>query len=300
MPAPLISVLIPCYKAARFIEAALACVREQTIQDWEVVVVEDGSNDGTESIVAAFASSTTRQVRYHNLGTNQGVSAARNALMAQATGTYYAFLDADDHWGPGHLEDLLRCLLQGHALAFTGIELWDGDRGASLGFHSPAQDRLATPRLSLFRESLIMTSSCVALPAESFRRIGFFDTSLRIGEDRDYWFRCLENGASLGFTGRTSCRYTKSSGSSMSGTLRWLEDTVKFYRKHQNAMDIPENIRREKLRSALADRARVLLRSQPSVACECLAEARQLGPFSLALTLRHAAAALLKRVPFPR
>src|SRR3954463_655146 len=128
-----ISVLIAAYRAAPFLPAALACVAGQTHPDWELIVVEDGSHDGTEDLVRAFGIAHPGQrVVYDNLGENRGVAAARNRLLSLAAGEAVAFLDADDEWQPSHLADLARVLADGAALAISGIELWDGDRHVTL------------------------------------------------------------------------------------------------------------------------------------------------------------------------
>src|SRR4051812_16700052 len=108
-----ISVLIAAYRAAPFLPAALACVTAQTHADWELIVVEDGSHDGTEELVRAFAAthSPARRVTYDNLGENRGVAAARNRLLSLAQGEAVAFLDADDEWQPTHLADLAAVLV---------------------------------------------------------------------------------------------------------------------------------------------------------------------------------------------
>ena len=277
---PLVSVLIPCYKAERFIDAALACVRAQAHADWELIIVEDGSNDGTEQKLAAFASTVKQSVSYHNLGSNQGVAAARNTLMSLAQGELFAFLDADDTWTAHHLSDLVDCLAEGHALAFTGLEIWDAEQDRSLGVYLPGKEKLQAPRRALFNESLIMSSTSVALPSATFRRIGNFDTSLRIGEDRDYWFRCLADGGSLGCTGKVSCRYLKHAGSSMAGTLRVVEDNIQFFRKHQLASDIPPDIRKTSLIAALLIKGRIHFKGAPDVARACYREAIKTSPFT--------------------
>lgn len=266
MPAT-VSVLIAAYHAAAFLPAALASVRAQTHRTWELIVVEDGSRDGTEQLVREFAAEAEQPVRYENLGENRGVAAARNRLLALAGGDFVAFLDADDIWQPAHLATLVHCLARGrHALAFTGLELWDGDTRRRLGFYRPPPGLLATPRTGLFLRSFIHTSSCVALPRASVARTGRFDETLRIGEDRDYWFRALAAGGTIGFTGDDTCRYTKHAGSSMTRTLRVAEDTVRFYEKHARAADIAPHLRRSLLADARWTLARLLRASDPAAA----------------------------------
>jgi glycosyltransferase involved in cell wall biosynthesis len=276
------SVLIAAYRAGPFLPAALASVAGQSHSDWELVVVEDGSRDGTEAIVRAFADvHAARSVRYENLGENRGVAAARNRLLALAEGEAVAFLDADDLWQPGHLADLATALFTGAALAFSGIELWNGDQHTSLGPYLPPVNYLQQPRAALFQHSFIQTSSCVALPRATIARIGWIDERMRIGEDRDYWFRAVAGGARLACTGRITCRYTKHAGSSMTQPLRVAADTVTFYRKHLGTSDLPSALRLACLAHALVTHGRLLRASDPLAARALFREAVHLQPWRI-------------------
>ncbi len=294
MPATF-SVLIAAYNAAPFLPAALAGLRAQTHRTWELIVVEDGSNDGTEGLVREFAAAVDQPVRYENLGRNRGVAAARNRLLELAEGDMLAFLDADDLWQPTHLATLLPGLVRGHALVFSAIDRWDAATRRSLGTYCPAPALLAMPRRGLFVHSFIQTSSCVALPRRVAGRTGRFDETLQIGEDRDFWFRALADGGTIACTGTATCRYTKHAGSSMNRSRRVAADTVRFYEKHAAAGDIPAGLRRRRLADARWTLARLLRRTEP-------AEARALGwlawratPWRPGLLLWCLAAPLLPR-----
>lgn len=261
------SILIAAYHAAAFLPAALASIAAQTHTDWEVIVVEDGSHDGSEAIVKNFAvQHAGRRVIYDNLGQNRGVAAARTRLLSLAQGDAVAFLDADDLWTPDHLSTLAGCLSQGHALALSAIELWDGDHHRTMGIYAPTAAQIADPRVELFKTSFIYTSSCVALTRAAITRTGGFDETLRIGEDRDYWFRVLADGSSLGCTGQATCRYTKHAGSSMTRTQRVAADTVRFYEKHQKFSDKTHRLSRLLLAEALSNHGRLLRASAPKSA----------------------------------
>jgi glycosyltransferase involved in cell wall biosynthesis len=274
------SVLIAAYNAAPFLPAALRCVAAQTHSAWEVVVVEDGSHDGTEALVRAFvAAHPAHRVLYENLGQNRGVAAARNRLLALAQGDAVAFLDADDEWQPSHLADLAAVLANGAAIAISGIELWDGDNQKTLGPYLPPAHWIATARQSIFAHSFIQTSSCVALPRATIARTGWIDETLRIGEDRDYWFRALASGP-LGCTGKITCRYTKHAGSSMTKTLRVATDTTAFYRKHFQETSLPSTVRRRLLAEALVVQARLIRQSDRPQARKLLREAVGIWPFA--------------------
>src|SRR4051794_5813716 len=96
---PAVSVVIPTYNYARFIERALVSVLGQTHRPAEVLVIDDGSTDETATVVDRYAT----RVRYLRQE-NSGVSAARNAGVESSTGDLVAFLDADDEWVPNKLE----------------------------------------------------------------------------------------------------------------------------------------------------------------------------------------------------
>lgn len=95
----MISVVIPLYNKATSIASTLECVRSQSFTDWDAVVVDDGSTDGSGDIVNAINDSRIRLIRQQNAG----VSAARNRGIQEAKSEYIAFLDADDEWKPDYL-----------------------------------------------------------------------------------------------------------------------------------------------------------------------------------------------------
>jgi glycosyltransferase involved in cell wall biosynthesis len=118
MNAPEISVIMPCYNAAAHLPASVGSVLAQTFANWELIAVDDGSSDATLNWLQAQTDPRLRILSQ----TNQGVSAARNAGLAEATGRYVAFLDADDTWTPDYLEKML-AMLHTHpdaALAYCG------------------------------------------------------------------------------------------------------------------------------------------------------------------------------------
>ncbi|HEX2099073.1 MAG TPA: glycosyltransferase family A protein, partial [Candidatus Synoicihabitans sp.] len=291
-PSAQASVLIAAYKAGRFMPAALAAVSAQTLRGWELIVVEDGSHDQTEAVVRAFAAShPEKRIVYDNLGANRGVSAARNRLLELAQGEILAFLDADDLWQPHHLAGLQACLTAGHRLACSAIEIWDADRDRLIRTYAPTTAQLAHPRRALFEESIIQTSSCVALPRAVAVEIGRFDETLRVGEDRDYWFRALAAGGTLGCTGETTCRYTKHSGSTMARTMLVAEQVVRFYEKHATVTTVPRGLRRAKQADALLMYARLLRSTQPRESMQLLRRAWRAAPWRPSIVLQYACSA---------
>ena len=97
----LISIIMPTYNCAKFIKETIQSVINQTYENWELVIVDDCSNDNTEEIVASF---NDKRIKYHRLEKNSGAAIARTTAMKMATGNYMAFLDSDDLWKKDKLE----------------------------------------------------------------------------------------------------------------------------------------------------------------------------------------------------
>ncbi|NKC13363.1 MAG: glycosyltransferase [Gammaproteobacteria bacterium] len=110
MPAPLVSILIPCYNAARFIEEAVVSALAQTYEPIEVIIVNDGSSDCSAHILEQFTDRVTVLQQ-----DNQGGNAARNRLLAAATGTWLQYLDADDYLLTHKIHDQLNAARRGDA-----------------------------------------------------------------------------------------------------------------------------------------------------------------------------------------
>src|SRR5215831_13859313 len=103
---PLVSVIIIFLDAAKFIQEAIESIFSQTHDDWELLLVDDGSTDASTGISRRYAEQFPEKVRYleHDKHRNRGMSATRNVGVRHATGNYIAFLDADDVWLPRKLE----------------------------------------------------------------------------------------------------------------------------------------------------------------------------------------------------
>ncbi|MBL7731241.1 MAG: glycosyltransferase family 2 protein [Chitinophagaceae bacterium] len=115
---PLVSVIIPMYNAAPFIRQTIRSVQDQTVTDWEIIVMNDGSKDNSEEVVKEMMQEDSR-IRYQYKA-NSGVSDTRNKGIALCNGEYIAFLDADDVWLPQNLEKKIAAITSsGKAWAFS-------------------------------------------------------------------------------------------------------------------------------------------------------------------------------------
>ena len=122
---PAISVIVPAYNAEKYIVNCVECVRKQTFQDWEMVIVNDGSKDKTRSLCDHCAAEDPR-VRVIHLRKNAGVSNARNVALSEAKGDYIAFLDADDRYEVNYLQTLWDIMQSAGAdsAACAHLNLW--------------------------------------------------------------------------------------------------------------------------------------------------------------------------------
>lgn len=122
MSRPLVSVIIPAYNAEKWLGEALRSVQAQTLTEWELIIVNDGSTDGTSEVARTF-----RDERMHVIEKpNGGVSSARNRGIDEARGSYIAFLDADDAMLPENLERKVAALEQ-HEADWTYSDMWQCD-----------------------------------------------------------------------------------------------------------------------------------------------------------------------------
>lgn len=187
-PAPAVSVVIPTYNRADLLGRALDSVLGQTFADYEVLVIDDGSTDGTAAAAARYAE-RDRRVQYLRQPENRGVSAARNRGLCEARGEFVAFLDSDDEWMPDKLERQLAVMAAASdrvGLVYTGVESVFGDGSRRVDRASRRGDVYAE---MLAGNVLHGGGSNVLLRRAAAERTGFFDEGIPAAEDYDYWLR---------------------------------------------------------------------------------------------------------------
>ncbi len=182
---PTISVVIPAYNGERTIVETLQCLQKQTFSDFEIIVINDGSTDGTLEVIKTVQDSRLKVFSY----SNGGLPVARNRGILQATGEFITFIDADDLWTPDKLELQLAALQKnpeaGLAYSWTLVMDEKGENfhpGTSVSFEGNVHAQLL---LSNF----IANGSNAMLRREAIASVGEFDSTLRSCEDWDYWLR---------------------------------------------------------------------------------------------------------------
>ncbi len=186
---PLVSVVIPCYNAAATLPWALASLLAQSRQDWECIVVDDGSTDHPEEVVAALGDARIRLVRFAG---NQGRAAARQAGLDQARGDLLAKLDADDWLYPHKLAiqvDVMQRLPEA-GLVSTGIAIEDADRRL-LGVRARGEAGACRLRQPLGRPAALPVAHAASMLRMEIAKRHGYNQRLRRAEDADFLLRVL-------------------------------------------------------------------------------------------------------------
>lgn len=189
---PLVSVVIPLYNKELHIKRAIDSVLAQKIQDFELVIVDDGSTDNSAEIVKAVHDTRIRLIQQENAG----VSAARNRGIKESKADLIAFLDADDEWLPTFLETMLRLNEKypqagAYASAFQIFKIYGNIVSPEYKLIPSAPWEGILP--NYFRTSILghfpISSSAVCIPKKVFLDVGIFKVGVGWGEDSDMWGR---------------------------------------------------------------------------------------------------------------
>lgn len=183
------SVIIPLYNKAPYVEKALRSVVDQTYLDYEIIVIDDGSQDGSAEIAERVlaGASVPHQVICQ---ANAGVSTARNNGAAIAKGEYVSFLDADDWWSPAFLEKMDRLIRNYPEAGIYGTNYFYVKNGRRRVCVKSAETGYID-YCTVYASGLAMplTSISVAISLDVFREFSGFKPMLKLGEDFDLWIR---------------------------------------------------------------------------------------------------------------
>lgn len=222
----MLSVITPVYNLERYVGGCIESVLGQTLQDLELIVVDDGSTDGSAAVVARYAARDSRVRGFR--GPNRGVSHARNVAMQHARGRYFAFLDGDDEWEPAFAATLVRLLERQTEFAVARGNAWnrgggvlDGrpvlpwpDEAREIRFVDMIEHEDAAFIMSVFRR-------------EVFETIGGFNEALFRSEDYEFWLRAAASGFRFITHPEPLARYRRRPESSSSDSAAMFEAMMK-------------------------------------------------------------------------
>jgi glycosyltransferase involved in cell wall biosynthesis len=265
----LVSVIIPTFNRASVLPEAVASALGQLHSDVEVIVVDDGSSDGTrELLMRAFGGDARVHYRYEK---NAGVAAARNAGLEVSTGDYVAFLDSDDAWKPWHLHLALACLerLPEAGMIWTNMDTVDTN-GAVIApsylttllaaYRYFSLDELFSRRIRLsdvgldmpdvsrdhwlyvgdvfspmVMGNLVLTSSTV-MRRDCLDRVGRFDDHFTSGEDHEFFLRVSRQGP-VAYADTADVRYRVGTSDRLSGSAAGPEIARAYLRVLDATLD---------------------------------------------------------------
>ena len=200
----MISVIIPTHNYGHYISETLESLIQQTEQQWECIIVDDGSSDQTREIVNKYI---LRDIRFTYIYQDcQGVSVARNAGLMIAKGEYIQFLDADDLLLPRKLE-IHREYLEKHSsidIVYSNTRYFADDDKTILSYSFDMNNKEWMPMVTEENTALSYLLNYNIMPIQAplsrvklLRKVGYFTTVIRHCEDWDYWLRCAMNDAEI-------------------------------------------------------------------------------------------------------
>ncbi|HME01064.1 MAG TPA: glycosyltransferase family A protein [Terriglobia bacterium] len=203
---PLVSIVIPAYNTAHLIADCLESAFSQTYQDFEAVVVNDGSPDTPE--LERVLEPYLDRIVYLNQE-NKGAAGARNTAIRKARGEFLAFLDSDDTWLPEHLASSMELFAEDPKLDLVYANGWviapDGQEPWEYMKQCPSHGE-ATFEALVYERCQVSISTVVARKG-AIVRAGLFDEGLRRCDDYDMWLRTAFHGGKIGYTRRLQARF---------------------------------------------------------------------------------------------
>jgi len=222
------SIIIPCYNAEKYIEETIQSVINQTYQDWELIIIDDGSKDSSRQIISTYLDDKRISYQYQE---NSGVSIARNNGITKANGKYITFLDADDVWFSNNLEEKIRYIENQKVDAV--YSLFDTIHGKK-DFVTKIVTVANQPTLKdilLQKGNYSTAPSGIVLKSEILQKIGGFDAHLSNNADQDIWIRILSNNYKIALLEKPLWQY-RVHERNMSSNITLLEkDSILLFNK---------------------------------------------------------------------
>jgi glycosyltransferase involved in cell wall biosynthesis len=226
---PTVSVIMPAYNVEPYIGDAIRSALAQTYSDFELIVVDDGSKDGTAEVVKALARQDSRIQLVQQA--NRGLAGARNSALRAARGGYFALLDSDDLWEPDFLAEQMAILETN-----PGVDIVTGN-GWCLGgaLHGQLARPFPDPRPAPDLAAIIGDEWSVFIMSvirrHVYTTIGAFDEDMRSNEDYDFWLRAAVAGFTFYRNDRPLGHYRIRTDSLSASDVRMLRGILHVYTK---------------------------------------------------------------------
>lgn len=218
---PFFSIIIPSYNRAHIIERAIEGVLVQTFQDFEIIIVDDGSTDNTEGIIKKFSNDLRIKYIFQK---NAGVCAARNTGGKLAIGDYLIFLDSDDTVEMLWLQGFYNLAVEGHNLLSCNMKLINLDKSEVL-----------VPALKPFKHNNMIGNSIPgswAIKKNIFIKVGLFDENMKFGENVELRFRLNQEQLNIGIVDQYNFNYYESENGGSKNLINKIDSNLYIIKKH--------------------------------------------------------------------
>ena len=182
---PMVSIILPTYNRVNVIERAVYSILNQTYENFELIIVDDGSKDDTEQIVTAIED---KRIRYIALGQNRGPAAARNEGVRQSKYNYIAFQDSDDEWKSDKLEKQMKTLQENPDVAIV-YHSYQTDRGVAYPQEWIAKEQRQGQIFPYLLRGNMIGTPTILMRKECFQAVGGFREDMRCIEDHEFVLR---------------------------------------------------------------------------------------------------------------
>lgn len=241
----LVSIIMPAYNAVDLIKETLDSVKNQSYHNWELIVVEDGSDDGTKAIVDKFKASVDQKVFYFRNEINKGLPATRNVAATMAKGSWYAFLDSDDIWHKNHLLSMATTARENpnYDLIYSSHLCFSETTEQILALEGVYKGHPDNFLLSIYKHNFYILPSAIMLSSKAFLAIGGWDEDYLRNEDTIFYFNLLKKEYRFIYTGKATTYYRSNPNGLSKNQLK-----MSYYlaRAHEDIIDwdaIPKKIR---------------------------------------------------------
>ncbi|MCU0223440.1 MAG: glycosyltransferase [Acidobacteria bacterium] len=240
-----VSAVLSCFNHAQYVGEAVESMLQQTLAPYEIIVVDDGSSDGSLQVLQAFGERI--RLLTHPGHANRGSADSMNLGAAAARGDLIAFLESDDYWYPDKLRQQVEFLrahpeidlvyTNGHAVDQAGTRLWD--------LFPPGFVEQNRPEALLMNCYISAGMSTVVLRRQVFEAAGGFDTAVRYAKDHDLWLRLIER-TRFAYIPEPLMAYRRHPGQQSAHRAHW-DDSFTVLERAMKRYPYPASIRRQRL-----------------------------------------------------
>lgn len=226
------SVIIPTFNRSHELMRAVQSIIDQTFEDWEIIIIDDGGNDDTGKVIASYI------LKYSNISyykfPNMGASIARNIGIGLSKGEYIAFLDSDDEWSRGRLESVAKSIQESPSTLYI-TDFKSQDKTFSL--LKPEYINSEYFRQILLSHNFLGGTINIVVPKNKLMAVGGFDKNLTSSQDHDLYNKLVEVCDLQYVPGEFAIYYLNSTGRISGKNKNKLRGQLAYYNKYKKRMN---------------------------------------------------------------